>query len=237
VALEVIPAVDVASGRLARPSRDGLAEVEAFGGDPIAAAIAFVEAGARRLHVVDVDLASTGVLANLGVLREIANLGVPVQASGGLVSEGQVETVLDAGANRAVLGSAALADRARVESIVASRGEAIAIGIEADGARIVPRGTATELPLWETLAWLGTLEVRRFIYTEVRRVGGLGGPDLDGIWALAIHTATPVVAAGGIRDVRDLRAVAKLGGRVEGAVVGRALYEGLDLREAIAAVA
>jgi phosphoribosylformimino-5-aminoimidazole carboxamide ribonucleotide (ProFAR) isomerase len=87
--------------------------------------------------------------------------------------------------------------------------------------------------LWETLVWLGGLDVRRYLFTEVRRVGELAGPDLDGIWALATHVARPVLAAGGIRSVDDLRAVAGLGGDVEGAIVGRALHVGLDLREAL----
>jgi phosphoribosylformimino-5-aminoimidazole carboxamide ribotide isomerase len=87
------------------------------------------------------------------------------------------------------------------------------------------------------LQWLIRLDVRRFLFTEVGRVGELGGPDLDGIWALARHTGGPVLASGGIRDLEDLKAVAKLGAGVEGAVVGRALYEGgLDLAAAIAAL-
>jgi phosphoribosylanthranilate isomerase len=84
--------------------------------------------------------------------------------------------------------------------------------------------------------WLAGADVRRYLLTEVSRVGSLSGPDLDGIWALATHTERPVLAAGGITSVADLRAVAALGGTVEGAVVGRALQEGLDLGEAIAAV-
>jgi len=83
--------------------------------------------------------------------------------------------------------------------------------------------------------WLSSLAVARYLFTEVGRVGGLEGPDLDGIWALATHTGRPVLAAGGVRSAEDLRAVAGLGEPVEGAIVGRALYEGLDVRRALAA--
>jgi phosphoribosylformimino-5-aminoimidazole carboxamide ribotide isomerase len=238
VGFEVIPAVDVADGRLARATAGGVTAVRAFGSDPVAAARAFVDAGAARLHVVDIGLALTGVPANLHVLREIAALGVPVQASGGVVSKAQIDSLLEAGADRVVLGSAALADRPAVEAFIASAGDSLAVGIEAGGARILPReGPSVDLPLWETLEWLATLDVRRFVLTEVGRVGGLAGPDLDGIWALATQTGKPTIAAGGIRGVDDLRAVAALDGSVSGAIIGRALYEGLDLGEALAALA
>jgi phosphoribosylformimino-5-aminoimidazole carboxamide ribotide isomerase len=90
--------------------------------------------------------------------------------------------------------------------------------------------------MWETLVWLAELPVARFLLTDVRLAGGMTGPDLDGPWALATSTGRPVLAAGGIRGPDDLSSLARLGGTVEGAVVGRALYEGLDLRDAIAAV-
>jgi phosphoribosylformimino-5-aminoimidazole carboxamide ribonucleotide (ProFAR) isomerase len=228
VTFEVIPAIDVAGGRLVRLAADGVVPVDAFGGDPAAAATAFVEAGAGRLHVVDVDLATTGEAANLEVLRRVVGLGVPVQASGGVVAAAQVEDLLAAGASRVVLGSAALAERAEVERLVVGLGERLCVGVETEGADIRPRGGGPVLPLWETLVWLGDLDVPRFVFTEVGRVGGLRGPDLDGIWALATHTERPVLAAGGIGSLDDLRAVAALGGSVEGAIVGRALYEGLE---------
>ena len=233
MSFEVIPAIDVAAGRLVRLSGGEMAPVEAFGADPLAAASSFVDAGARRLHLVDVDLATSGVAQNLDVLHAVAALGVPVQGSGGVTSGPQVEALLSAGAERVVLGSAGLVDRDGAEALIATHAERLCVGVEADGAAIRPRGAGSELPLWDTLVWLSGLDVRRYVFTEVGRVGELGGPDLDGIWALATHTERPVLAAGGIRSVEDLRAVAGLGGSVEGAIVGRALYEGLDLRAAL----
>ena len=237
MSLLVIPAVDVASGRLARLSSGGIAPVDAYGGDPVTAAQAFVEGGASWIHVVDLDMAMTGEPRNLSVLTDIATLGVPVQASGGITTERQVETALSAGAARVVVGSAAFAFRDATAKLVASRGDAVAVGIEADGSTLRPRGRgARDAPWWDALEWLGGLGVARFVYTEVGRVDGMGGPDLDGIWALATHTGRPVIASGGVRGVDDLRAIAALGPGVEGAVIGRALYEGLDLAAAIDAV-
>lgn len=210
--------------------------LEGYGGDPVAAAAAFVGAGAARLHFVDVDLANTGQPGNLERLREVAALGVPVQASGGVTSASQVDGLLSSGADRVVLGSAALASREETERLLLGLGDRLCVGIEATGPTIRPRGRGRELPLWETLVWLRELDVRRYVFTEVGRAGELAGPDLDGIWALATHTEKPVIASGGIRSIEDLSAVAGLGPGVEGAIVGRALHEGLDLAAALEAV-
>jgi phosphoribosylformimino-5-aminoimidazole carboxamide ribonucleotide (ProFAR) isomerase len=234
---EVIPAIDVSAGRLVRIAGQGAEPVEAFRGDPVAAAEAYVEAGASRLHVVDVDLATSREPRNLDVVARIVAAGVPVQASGGVVDAAQVDALLGAGADRVVLGSAALAAPGNVRLVLDVHRERILVAIEADGAVIRPRGGGEELSMWETLRWLAELAVPRFVFTEIGRVSTLEGPDLDGVWALATHTGRPVLASGGIRGVEDLRALAALRGSVEGAIVGRALHEGLDLREAIAAVA
>ncbi len=235
--LEVIPALDVADGRLVHVTGSAEVAAAAFGGDPSAAAEAFVDTGAPRLHVVDVDLARSGEIGNGDVLRAVSRLGVPVQASGGVRTAVQVDALLARGAERVVLGSATLVDRDRAEELVRKFGDRLVVGIEADGPAVRPRGTDLELPLRDLLVWLAGVEVRRYLLTEVGRVGGLRGPDLDGMQAFAADSPVPVVVAGGIRGVEDLRAVAALDGRIEGAVIGRALYEGLDLGAAIAAVA
>lgn len=233
---EVIPAIDVSGGRLVRMSARGTLLVDAFGGDPTVAASSYVDAGANRLHVVDVDLALSGTPGNLGTLRDIVALGVPVQASGAVRTRERVGELLAAGAERVVLGSGALADRPGTERTLRALGERICVGIETDGETIRARGNGEPLPLRDTLAWLSELDVPRYVRTDVGRVGVLAGPDLGGIRMLATTTGRPVIASGGIRSVADLRALAGLGGTVEGAIVGRALHEGLDLREALEAV-
>jgi len=236
VVFEVIPAVDLFGGRLARLSEGRVVSVGAFGGDPLAAARSFVEAGARWIHVVDMDLALGGEFRNLEVVAGIAALGVSVQVSGGIATASEVELALASGAGRVVLGSSALADRAAAETLIARHHDALAVGIEADGETIHPRGRpGVALPFADTLAWLAGLNVARYVHTSVGRVGGLGGPDLDAIGALVEATNRPVLASGGIRGPQDLRGVASIG--AEGAILGRALYEGLDLRDALAAVA
>lgn len=232
---EVIPALDVAHGRVVRLEPAGRVPVEVFGADPITAAIAFFEAGARRMHLVDVDLAESGHPRNVEVLRALSELDVPVQASGGVRTGGQVDDLLAAGAQRVVLGSAALTDRDEARELVRVFGDRLVVGIEVDGSTVRPRGSNVELPLPDLLPWLSGVGVRRYLFTEVGRVGSLRGPDLDGIWAFSRLSAAPVLVAGGIRGIEDLRGVARLGGPIEGAIVGRALYEGTELRRALAA--
>lgn len=233
---EVIPAIDLADGRLSRFTPEGPRPIDAFGGDPMVAAEAFLRAGARWIHVVDMDHAF-GLGANLGLVREMASLPVRIQAGGGLANEADVDAVLAAGASRAVLGSAALTDRGLVERLCARLGEALVVGLETDGERVRPRGRASvELPLRETLAWLAGTGASRLLHTQVGRVGELSGPDLDGMAAVASVAGRPVIASGGVATVEHLLALAALG--IEGAVVGRALYQGtLALGDAIAAVA
>jgi phosphoribosylformimino-5-aminoimidazole carboxamide ribonucleotide (ProFAR) isomerase len=228
---EILPAIDVAAGRLARFGTDGVEPVNAFGGDPLAAAAVFVEAGAAWLHVVDLDLALTGESRNLGVISRIAGLGAKVQASGGITTEASAEAAADAGASRVVAGSAALADPPSLAALIERMGERLAIGIEVEEHLIRPRGFGKELPLAETLAWLRRTQAVRFVVTGVARVGLLRGPDLAAARAV-IGMGRPVLAAGGIATLADLRSLEAVG--AAGAIVGRAALDGgLDLGAAL----
>lgn len=232
---EVLPAIDVAAGRLARYTPSGPEPVAAFDGDPLAAARSFVEAGAQWLHVVDMDLAFTGEAANLGVIRAIADLGARVQASGGVANVDEIRALLDAGAQRVVLGSAALVDRGGVEAAIALFGDRLAIGIEVSHGRVGSRGRGdeTDLDLGETLAWLAEIGATRFVVTAVDRVGGLEGADASTTVLVAKRTGRPVLASGGIATLDDLRRLAATE-QIEGAIVGRAALEGgLDLGQVL----
>jgi phosphoribosylformimino-5-aminoimidazole carboxamide ribonucleotide (ProFAR) isomerase len=237
MAFEVIPAVDVAGGRLARLSASGPVPVEAFGGAPLVAAAAFVEAGAVRIHLVDMDRA-LGVTPKEDVVGPVAALGVPVQASGGLIDRGDVDEMLDRGADRAVLSARALSDRPALEATLSAGPEVVVVGLEVEGGRIRPRGgEGLDLSLEETLSWLAGAGAARFLLTDLARLREpAGGPDLDLARGVAEILRRPLLVAGGIAGAPDIRAVQGLGPPVEGVVVGRALYEATtDLRELLAA--
>jgi len=233
VAFEVIPAIDIAGGRLARLSADGPVPHEAHGGDPIAAARACLAAGARLLHVVDLDLAFTGEPKNMDALRAIVELGGAVQAAGAIVEDGRVAAAIEAGARRVVLGSAALDDLEETRRLIERYGDRLVIGMEVDGERIRARGRrTTDLPLAETLSAVHGAGVALIAITSVRRVSTMTGPDVEAL-SIAVRLGMASIVGGGIRSIDDLVAVKDAG--AEGAIVGRAALEGrLDLERAIA---
>jgi phosphoribosylformimino-5-aminoimidazole carboxamide ribonucleotide (ProFAR) isomerase len=237
VRFDVIPAIDVTGGGLGRLTTGGPVPIEDFGGDPVSAAESFMRAGARWLHVVDMDLAFTGAVVNIETVMAVRRValfhGVKIQASGGVATLEDLEHLLDVGVDRVVLGSATLVDPGLVEDAATRHGERVAVGVEIAEDRIRARGvTPVDLPLEATLAWLGRSAVRRFVVTVVPRVGELSGPDL-GALARVTELGRPVLAAGGIASIEQLVSVRDAG--AEGAIVGRAALEGaLDLVAAFA---
>ena len=227
---EVMPAIDVSGGVLARFTSDGPRPVEAFGGNPLAAAEAAVAAGATWIHVVDMDLALRGEARNLEIVAAIASLPVAVQAAGGVRTADQVRTLSEAGATRVVLASAALADEPATTGLLSAEGSRLVVGIEVDRGRIRSRGRdPVDLPLMETLGWVVSAGATELLVTSVARVGERAGPDLE-LVARVVRAGRPVLAAGGIASIADLHALRAAG--AAGAIVGTAALEGsLDLAE------
>jgi phosphoribosylformimino-5-aminoimidazole carboxamide ribotide isomerase len=230
----VLPAIDLWEGRLALLTGDGPAPSDAFGGDPLAAAAAYVGAGARWLHVVDMDLAFRGELANADLIRALcAAGGARVQASGGVRTAAQVAEFRRLGAARVVLASAALDDEDAVVEIVGrSRPGETVIGIEVADGRIRARAADVDLELASTLGWLTAAGAEALLLTAVDRVATIAGPDTALVRRVS-RAGLPLLAAGGIRSLADLEAVRAAG--ASGAVVGRSALEGsLDLAAALA---
>ena len=230
----VLPAIDLWEGRLALLTGDGPAPSDAFGGDPLAAAAAYVGAGARWLHVVDMDLAFRGEPANADLIRALCAVGgARVQASGGVRTAAQVEELRSLGAARVVLASAALDDEDAVVEIVGrSRPGETVVGIEVADGRIRARAADVDLELASTLGWLTAAGAEALLVTAVDRVATIAGPDTALVRRVA-RAGLPLLAAGGIRSLADLEAVRAAG--ASGAVVGRSALEGsLDLAAALA---
>ena len=230
----VLPAIDVWEGRLALLTREGPAPSDAFGGDPLAAAEAYVGDGARWLHVVDMDLAFRGELANADAIRSICAIaGTRVQASGGVRTTSQVDELRRLGAARVVLASAALDDDGTVQEVLGrSRPGDIVVGIEVAEGRIRARGADVDLELASTLGWLAAAGAEALLVTALDRVATVTGPDTALVRRVA-RAGLPVLAAGGIRSLGDLEALREAG--ASGAVVGRSALEGsLDLGATLA---
>jgi 1-(5-phosphoribosyl)-5-[(5-phosphoribosylamino)methylideneamino] imidazole-4-carboxamide isomerase/N-(5'phosphoribosyl)anthranilate isomerase len=234
-ALVLLPAVDVAGGQAVRLVR-GEAGSETSYGDPLAAALAWQEAGAEWIHLVDLD-AAFGRGENRDLLATVTGkVDVNVELSGGIRDDESLEAALATGATRVNIGTAALENPEWCDRVVAAYGDRVAIGLDVRGRTLAARGWTQEGgDLYEVLERLETAGCERYVVTDVTRDGMLQGPNLDLYRDLCGCTAKPVVASGGVSSLDDLRALAglvPLG--VEGAIVGKALYAGaFTLTEAL----
>jgi phosphoribosylformimino-5-aminoimidazole carboxamide ribotide isomerase len=234
---EVIPAIDVLEGRCVRLSEGRRERITIEGGEPGGAAARFAAQNARWLHLVDLDGAFSG-RPTPGLVDRVATAGVPVQVGGGLRSLDAIQTALDAGASRAIVGSAALEEVTGPSlSLLSARfAERLVVAIDARDGRVVADGWTTETDVTPRRLAQECSEagIRRLLVTSTRRDGSLAGPDL-GLLEDVLAAGLPVLAAGGIAAIDDLVALRDLG--CEGAVVGSALWSGrFTLGEALAAV-
>jgi phosphoribosylformimino-5-aminoimidazole carboxamide ribotide isomerase len=228
----VYPALDVLEGRVVRLREGHREQVTIEGGDPVAAAERFAAEGARWLHLVDLDGAFSGA-PDPALVRRVAAVGLPVQVGGGYRSPELVERALAAGAARVLVGTAAL-DAGSLAG-AARFGEKLAVAVDARDGRIAVEGWTREAPdtpaeLAERCAAAG---IRRLLVTSTRRDGTLAGPDV-GLLESVLAAGLPVIAAGGIASLDDLRVLRELG--CEGAVTGSAVWSGrFTVSQAVAA--
>jgi 1-(5-phosphoribosyl)-5-[(5-phosphoribosylamino)methylideneamino] imidazole-4-carboxamide isomerase/N-(5'phosphoribosyl)anthranilate isomerase len=236
--LTLLPAVDVAGGRAVRLVQ-GAAGTETCYGHPLDAALAWQQAGARWIHLVDLD-AAFGRGSNADLLAEVVRtVDVQVEMSGGIRDDDSLALALGTGCARVNIGTAALERPDWVRSVIARHGERVAVGLDVRGTRLAARGwTAEGGDLYQTLDRLNAEGCARYVVTDVLKDGTLRGPNLDLLRTVCARTTVPVVASGGVASLADLRAIASLVPLgVEGAIVGTALYEGaFTLEQALAEV-
>lgn len=239
--MEVIPAIDLLSGKCVRLYQGNYQQSEVFDDRPERVARRWVEEGATRLHVVDLDGAKVGKTSNLEAIASIvAAADVPIQVGGGLRDRDSVSALLNLGVNRAILGTIAVEQPNLVRDLAAEFPQQILVGIDARNGRVATRGwletssvAATDLA--QQMALMG---VAGIIYTDIQRDGTLAGPNLEALREVASSVDIPIIASGGVSSVSDLLGLlglASLG--VEGVIVGKALYTGdVILKEALQAV-
>jgi phosphoribosylanthranilate isomerase len=234
--LQLLPAVDVADGQAVRLVQ-GEAGSETSYGDPLEAALAWQEAGAQWVHLVDLD-AAFGRGSNRDLLADVVGrLDVDVELSGGIRDDESLTRALATGCRRVNLGTAALEDPQWTAAAIARYGDRIAVGLDVRGTTLAARGWTREGgDLWATLERLDRDGCARYVVTDVTKDGTLRGPTLDLLREVCARTDRPVVASGGIAtldDIAALRSLVPLG--VEGAIVGKALYaQAFTLPEALA---
>ncbi len=226
--MNLYPAIDILGGNAVRLVKGDFEAKKVYDEDPLSAARGWVSDGARALHVVDLDGARSGQPVNLSHLSRIASeLGVPVQYGGGLRSLEAIAAALEAGASRAILGTAAFTDPQLLESALQAHGpDRVLVSVDVRGGRVATAGW-TESAEPSTAAVLERLYetgVRRLVYTNVDRDGMLEGPDIEEVRGVAGSTGAEVIYSGGIGDISDLHQLSQVDG-LSGVIVGKALYE------------
>jgi phosphoribosylformimino-5-aminoimidazole carboxamide ribotide isomerase len=238
--LTIYPAIDLKDGACVRLRRGDMDQATVYSPDPGAQAKAWQDAGFTRLHVVDLNGAFAGRPVNSDAVRSIlASTSVPVQLGGGIRDMGGIAAWLDAGIHRVILGSAAAKNPALVLEACGQFPGRIAVGIDARDGFVATEGWAetSSMPAAELAMRFEDAGVTAIIYTDIGRDGMLSGLNLEQTVALSVRLTTPVIASGGVGSIDDLRALKRVaaGTRIEGAIVGRALYDGrVDPREALA---
>jgi len=237
--MKIYPAIDILGGQAVR-LKQGRKNAVTIYGDPLEMATKWVRKGAEWLHVVDLDGAFEGVPQNLNVLREMAAAvpGAKIQVGGGIRNMPTLETLLDAGIKRVVLGTAAVEDQAFVTTALAEHAGKIAVGIDARDGNVQVAG-------WTQNSHMGAVELARklqdlgvdlIIYTDIARDGVLEGPNVEAMRQMLENTELQVIVSGGVSSIQDVHILAEINHpRLEGVIIGKALYEGrIQTEEALA---
>jgi len=235
----VIPAVDIKGGRCVRLYQGKMDEETVYGDDPAAMAKKWESLGALLLHIVDLDGAVGGEPVNRNVIKNIVEeLSIPCELGGGIRDMATIEAYIEMGLDRVVLGTAAVKDPDLVNEASKKFPGKIVVGIDAKGGRVAIEGwtETTDLDAVEMARQFEDMGVRAINYTDISRDGAMVGPNIDATSEMVRAVEIPVIAAGGVTRMEDLIALAKTG--VEGAITGKAIYEGtIDLKGAIEHVA
>jgi phosphoribosylformimino-5-aminoimidazole carboxamide ribotide isomerase len=240
--MDLYPAIDIRGGRCVRLYQGDYGQETVYGDDPVAQAVAFADAGAGWIHVVDLDAARSGVPENRDVVGAIAGaVDVPVQTGGGVRSMAAAEALFDAGVARVVIGTAALTDPDLVRAL--ARDHRVAVGLDGRAGEVATEGwlVGSGRTVFDVARSFADAGVDAFVVTDIARDGTLGGPDVDGLRDMVGATPVDVIASGGVGTLDDLAALARIeaeGRRLGGVISGKALYEGrLGVAEAVAALA
>ena len=238
--MEVIPAIDLKSGRCVRLYQGDYQRETVYSDDPVSVALSWQQQGAPRLHLVDLDGAAQGKPAHLTIITQIIQrLSIPVQVGGGIRNEETAQTLMATGADRVVIGTAAVEQPSLVAALCQKHGGGrVVVAVDAREGQVAIKGwteqsSISALELAQRMSWLG---VTRFLYTDISRDGTLTEPNFDANAALVRNTGMAVLASGGVTSLEHIRLLGGTG--VEGVILGRALYDGtITLPEALAAAA
>ena len=234
------PAIDLKDGNAVRLLRGNMDKSTVFNTDPAAQAMEFVAAGCDWLHLVDLNGAFEGAPVNAAPVEAIlAQAKVPAQLGGGIRDLATIERWLDKGLARVILGTVAVENPALVREAAKTFPGQVVVGIDARNGRVATKGWAneTDIHVTDLARSFEDAGVAAIIYTDINRDGAMQGPNVDATAALANAVSIPVIASGGVSSLTDLIALRDCGAPLNGAISGRALYDGaLDLKQALEAL-
>ena len=234
--MEVIPAIDIKDGACVRLYQGDFGQETIYSTDPVSVARQWEEMGASRIHLVDLNGAANGDLANLNCIKLIvAQSKASIQVGGGIRSTEAAERMLDTGVARIIIGTSAIENPSMVEQLCIKRGPgSVIVAVDAKDGLVAIRGwqQTTSIPALDLGTQMADLGVKRLLYTDISRDGTLSEPNFDSTKLLVQQTGLHIVASGGVASLSHITQLIETG--VEGVVVGRAIYTGdLNLREAI----
>ena len=234
--MEIIPAIDIKDGACVRLYQGDFDQETIYSSDPVSVARQWEEMGASRIHLVDLNGAANGDLANLNCINRIVSQSkASIQVGGGIRSTETAERMLDTGVARIIIGTSAIENPSMVEQLCIKRGSgSVIVAVDAKDGLVAIRGwqQTTSISVLDLGTQMADLGVKRLLYTDISRDGTLSEPNFDATKLLVQQTGLHIVASGGVASLSHITRLIETG--VEGVVVGRAIYTGdLNLREAI----
>lgn len=237
--MQIWPAIDLRGGKCVRLRQGDYQQETVFGEDPAEMARQFVAAGARLLHLVDLDGARDGLSVNRQAVREILRaVNIPCELGGGIRDEATIQDLLDLGLHRLVIGTKAIKEPEWLRSMAEKFPGRLAVGIDAKDGRVATDGwlEVSHVEATTLAGQLADLPLAAIIYTDIAKDGMLEGPNLEAMSQMKAASSHPVIASGGVTTAADVAQLAELG--LDGCIIGRSLYEGrLTIPDALAAAA
>ena len=233
--MKIFPAIDIIGGRVVRLTGGDYSEKKVYADDPQAVASNFMAAGADCLHVVDLDGARSGRTDNAAVVKKLSATGMFVEIGGGIRTEDRIKEFLDCGADKVILGTAAVKEPDFLDEMLLKYGERIAVGVDARNGKVAVNGweEVTSVDAVDFCKSLQSRGVRHIIYTDISKDGCLQGTNMSIYKVLCQTLSLKITASGGITYLDEIEELKKM--NVYAAILGKAVYEGrLDLRAAIA---
>ncbi|MDL4839568.1 1-(5-phosphoribosyl)-5-[(5-phosphoribosylamino)methylideneamino]imidazole-4-carboxamide isomerase [Aquibacillus rhizosphaerae] len=225
--MKILPAIDLIDGKCVRLYQGDFSKTTQVGSDPESQLATFIKDGAEIVHIVDLDGARNGEARQYDLIKKLcANSTVPIQVGGGIRSLDTIQKLVNAGADRLVLGTAALEDETFLKAALRQYADYIVVGIDAKDGKVATRGweTLSEIDYIDFAKKMEVLGVKTIVFTDISRDGTMTGPNVQALVDLMEAVSCKIVASGGIKDNDDLKALEEIG--IEEAIVGKAIYEG-----------